>query len=143
MFRAVLAKTVSRIHGTESDPDGTLRSPPCAVRWGHMESARWATRWCHFHVNGQTWPLLLRRPRRSLAQRTRWEDLLPSPISRARRSPQGHAKGTPTYHSGLTPLLNWAFSELNPSDVRGPYLVQVREGARGPTWSGDGDRNGE
>jgi len=54
MFKAVLAKTVSRIHGTEPDPDGTLRSPPCAVRWGHMESARWATRWCHFHVNGQT-----------------------------------------------------------------------------------------
>ena len=39
MFRAVLAKTVSRIDGTESDPHGTLRSPPCAVRWGHMESA--------------------------------------------------------------------------------------------------------
>jgi hypothetical protein len=116
MFKTVLAKTVSRIQGTESDPDGTLRSPPCAVRRGHIESARWATRWCHFHLNGQTWPLLLRRPRRRLAQRTRWGDLLPSPISRPRRSPQGHAKGTPTYPSGRTPALSRAFSEPNPAD---------------------------
>ena len=50
------------------------------------------------------------------AQRTQWGDLLPSPISRPRRSPQGHVKSTPTYHRGPTPLLNWAFSELNPSD---------------------------
>ena len=122
MFRAVLREDCFSDPGTESDPDGTLRSPPCAVRW-----ATWshhAGPWCHFQVNGQTWPLLLRRPRRSLAQRTRWGDLLPSPISRARRSLQGHAKGTPTYHSGLTPVLNWAFSELNPSDG---YVWEIEE----------------
>jgi hypothetical protein len=32
------------------------------------------------------------------------------------RSPQGHVKGTLTYSSGLTPVLSWAFSELNLTD---------------------------
>jgi hypothetical protein len=87
-----------------------------------MESARSANLWCHFHVNGQSWPLLLRHPRHSL------EDSVGRPPSLAHEwgssSLQGHAKGTPTYPSGLIPALDWAFSEPNPSEC---YVWEIEE----------------
>ena len=47
--QGVLSKTISRIHGTESDYDDTLPSPPCPVMRGQMESA--SARWGHPEVS--------------------------------------------------------------------------------------------
>jgi hypothetical protein len=122
-----LAKAVFSIHDTESDPDGTLLprtvrgqvGPAGVTTLGHSVVSR-PRAWT-------TWPSCS-GARRSIAQRTRWGDLLRSPIGRACGSPQGHAKGTPTYHGGLIPPLTWAFGEPNPSNG---YVWEIM--VNGPT----------
>ena len=124
MLRAFLREDCSRIRCTEFDPDGRRRSPP---------SADGVTARAHHVVSVPHRETNLDPPTPTPPSQTCSEASMGRPasavVSRGRRLPQGHAKGTPTWFTDLTPALSWTFSEPCRSDG---YVWEVMIWGRRP-----------
>ena len=118
MLRAFLAKTVLGSAAPSSTPTVDV-----GRHRARMESARRA----HHVVSVPHRETNLDPPTPTPPSQTCSEASMGRPasavVSRGRRLPQGHAKGTPTWFTDLTPALSWTFSEPCRSDG---YVWEVR-----------------